>query len=327
MKLRSMWMCACVLALAGCDDDVEPVEDGGGAGTSGMGGTGGSGGAAGGSGASTGGSGGDAGSAAGGAAGAAGEGGSAGGAPESWYVWVIVERFSHVNRTGEKAQASALVARREQAGPGVNYTKIDEHCNVLQGRWIKVSEPWPHLGAMTIDRPDADDVDLSLQDDQYSAGNVAPLWEPGEALTVSAASGDLPGFTFTFTFPASISPTLPKFEEYDDAEFVVKRSVPLLFAWEPVDVPVRIQLNQYDSLGTSQENAMTAVRCVFPGEDGAGALPPEALTYLEAADLVGPQMSSSLLYIGQDATQTHEEGNVVYELDAWNGIGLPVNVE
>jgi hypothetical protein len=146
-------------------------------------------------------------------------------------------------------------------------------------------------------------------------------------MTISAASGDLPGFTFAFTFPSSISPTFPKFEDFDDAELVVKRNVPLILSWAPVNVPVRIQLNQYDSLATSQENAMTAVRCVFPGDDGAGALPPEALAYLEAADLTGPHSSSSLLYVGQDATQTHTEGNVVYELDAWNGTGLAVNVE
>ena len=106
------------------------------------------------------------------------------------------------------------------------------------------------------------------------------LWNPGDALVLSASGAAVPAFTQSLTAPGPIE--LDPSMMPDSGLATVKRSADYALKWKPLGSQVTITLTQLPVAVTDLRNTVRVV-CEFDGQGGQGVVPKDAMSALKAS--------------------------------------------
>ncbi len=286
----------CLVALwVGCGD------------SEGTGGTGGSGG--------SGGTGGPVGAGGEGGAGGSGEGGNGGSSPGRLYAFITVERWTRANE--EQVTMGAFVPFHT-GQPAPRYTPIDDNCFVhYETDWSGTGLTPPTTGTITIDGTAAGEP-VTWSGDGFDLSPDG--FDAGDELTVYSTGGDVPAFTFT-----GVVPEVPTLTSHDNtvpgpSTIFVARTVPFELTWEPVEGEIFVLLLQGDQPAFTIRRG---IQCVFPGQDGAAAVPAAAVAEL----LTSTEVDTTNFYFGLVDRDRREFANIDVDFRLWNARQTRVTVE
>jgi hypothetical protein len=304
---------------------------------SGTGGTGGTTGGNGGTGGTTAGNGGSMAGAAGGSAGSgpgagSGGGGGASGAAGSGqsgsggtagsggvarpYGVVQYGTLQHYPSPGRSFQLATAAFYRERAvttGPVCQRTGMGA-CFVTDCRVMTdppepeppLPEPLPAPTAGVITMRSTGDFTADLTPDGksvYVASGAMGSLLGEESVTVTAAGGEVPGFTHTMTYPLLMLLTQPEFDDVQ-TEYVASRAEDLVLAWDRGTPSL--------ALGVQTLGGTASLGCSFPGESGTGTISSELLAILDqGTELILLGVQTEVVMAGEYEVNVSSAGSVV----------------
>jgi hypothetical protein len=322
MRTGLTWVAGMLMAgmsTTACGPDSKSASDDptGGTGSGATAGTtGGSGGSMSGAGGSTGGSAGS--GAVAGTGGSAGSGGGKGGTAGSGgaatpFGFVQYGSLQHYPSAGRILPlASALFSRGSDGTPStacprttIGLCTVVADCPAMTDPPEPVPPPpAPTAGTITIRSSDNFTADL-VPDAAgiYSMTSVSGGVVGEELITVTAAGGEVPAFTYTKTYPLLLLLTQPAFDDVQ-TEYVVSRAEDLVLEWDR-GIPSL-------ALGVQTVAGGASLFCSFPSEDGTGTIPSELLAMLDSKTellLIGVQ--TEIVTAGEYQVTVSSAGSVV----------------
>lgn len=141
-------------------------------------------------------------------------------------------------------------------------------------------------------------------------------WGAGDTMRLTATGGDLPAFDFSAVVPEVPTLTSQNLATLGQYEWTIHLDEPLELTWIPISGEVQMMLSQLDSNGVQQG----ALRCVFPGEDGAATISAETLGHLPTG---GDATETNFYFWGINRQSKTIDG---LEMEFWTGNALAVRV-
>jgi hypothetical protein len=179
-------------------------------------------------------------------------------------------------------------------GPGTHITTIGasffraetrSECQIATHGACQVVEcagsagTFPDAGQLTLENADGSFMQVLLPDasGSYAFGDETEAFEPGEAVSVRFAGGDVPAFETSGLLPQPLVLTEPVIPSGSDL-FPVERGSDLTIRWSGGLAGTRFSVSQ-DTLSP------TVLRCSTPSEGGSLTVPASALAALDRGRL------------------------------------------
>jgi hypothetical protein len=226
------------------------------------------------------------------------------------YAFISIERWS---RDGVVNTMAAPVRFRQDAIEPY-FAAVDGHCAIHVG---DMNAPaWPSFGTITLTGTSEGTVDMS---DGYETPAAArPGWDAGDLLTVEASGGELTGFMLSGTVPAAPTLTSADMTLPGPGQIVVAGDQSFGLTWTPVDTEVFALFLGFDA----RHVPMHGVQCYFPGGDGTGTVPAEAIANL----LPSSQVDHTNFYFSAVVRDRVAMRGVDVDLAVWNGSATRIDV-
>ena len=196
-------------------------------------------------------------------------------------AWLMLERWHRSDPANEYTMTGIATFHRDDRLP--RYLAIDANCSVAYGNWNET--PWrpPTYGKIT--QQIADRAEVTWADDSGGAGIDWPSgqlqWDTGDTLKVTAAGGELPGFTLEATVPAQVMLTSHDLGALKANQLHLSRSTPLELRWDPTQGEVFLLSVQWLPKDTMLKQRYLA--CTWPASTGSAAIPTTVLEHLRTS--------------------------------------------
>lgn len=237
--------------------------------------------------------------------------------PEDYFSWAVVERFTRDGVT--KSGGSLLAFHKDRNTDEPRMERIDDHCLFHTPiRWDLTGHLPPSFGSLMLRGPGDHQLGCEQQPNFYVCGNgfPDPPWGAGDTMRMTATGADLPGFDLSNVVPEVPTLTSKNLATLAQFEWTIHLAEPLALTWAPMSGEVQAMIIQLSGEGQQQG----ALRCVFPGMDGAATIPAETLAHLPTG---GDATEANFYFFGINREDETIDG---LEIELMNLNGLAVRV-
>lgn len=240
--------------------------------------------------------------------------------PEDYFGWGIVERFTRDGLT--KSASSLLLLHKDKDTTEPRMERIDDRCLFHTPlRWDLTGHLPPSFGTVTQKGPGDFEIECEQQPNYYTTGGMqgAPILAAGDTIELTATGAVMPAFDFSGIIPQLPTLTSQNLATLKPFEWTIHLAEPLDLTWIPTSGEVQAMIIQLGPTGQQQG----ALRCVFPGEDGAAIIPAETMSHIP----IGGDATEANFYFFGTNRQTRAIQGLEMEFMTINGLAVRVVID